>query len=613
MAMSLRPEPARWFECLIARDDLAISVETLAASGEIELATETAAEEAEPVTDLRTLLDDFHLLADRYHHYWPVAIPPADLVGKPARTLFRALQILRTWTTRMEPRIVELERLQAEDTDLAGLREWLLLVQQAELDIGLLVNAGPLLTVQLYRVYDQAQLPDPPAPWLHWTLVQPESGHMLLLGPADQGEKLAHDLSAQRVRRIPLPAWLHGTPRMAVAQIEARLQIHARHRETLQHQLQDSWEEYGLGAVLGEVARLDWFLRQVRYQVNSVNLAWVRGWSSAASAGQLQARLAAAGVRALVHFEAPPAGQSPPLVLRNPAWIRPFELFPRLLGMPSAQEADPSRILALVVPLLFGYMFGDLGQGLVLLAAGLLLKRRWPVTALLIPAGASAMLFGLLFGSLFALENLIPALWLHPMSHPLLVLVIPLVFGTLLLLLGLLLNGLEAGWRGAGRHWWWRDAPVILLYGGLLALLFHPGAGYALLLGLGWTLLGGLLTRQGHPAARLGLAVGEQFEQLFQLAVNTLSFSRVGAFALAHAGLSQAVVALASLAGHGGWLVLVLGNLFILALEGLVVSIQTTRLVLFEFFIRFLRAEGRGFTPLPAPDYPAFTATRSLT
>ncbi len=105
--------------------------------------------------------------------------------------------------------------------------------------------------------------------------------------------------------------------------------------------------------------------------------------------------------------------------------------------------------------------------------------------------------------------------------------------------------------------------------------------------------------------------MGALFEQLFQLAVNSLSFSRVGAFALAHAGLSQAVVALAGLAGHGGWMVLVLGNLFILALEGLVVSIQTTRLVLFEFFIRFLRAEGLGFRPLPAPDYPAFTITRS--
>jgi V/A-type H+-transporting ATPase subunit I len=44
------------------------------------------------------------------------------------------------------------------------------------------------------------------------------------------------------------------------------------------------------------------------------------------------------------------------------------------------------------------------------------------------------------------------------------------------------------------------------------------------------------------------------------------------------------------------------GNALIIAIEGLVVGIQTTRLVLFEFFIRFLRGSGRAFRPLPAAD-----------
>ena len=88
-----------------------------------------------------------------------------------------------------------------------------------------------------------------------------------------------------------------------------------------------------------------------------------------------------------------------------------------------------------------------------------------------------------------------------------------------------------------------------------------------------------------------------------QLAVNTLSFARVGAFALAHAGLSQAVVTLAGLTDHAwaAFLVLLLGNLLVIVLEGLVVSVQTTRLILFEFFIRFLKGEGRPFRPLVPP------------
>ena len=89
-----------------------------------------------------------------------------------------------------------------------------------------------------------------------------------------------------------------------------------------------------------------------------------------------------------------------------------------------------------------------------------------------------------------------------------------------------------------------------------------------------------------------------------QILINTLSFARVGAFALAHAGLShrpwsrwpgRADNALV------GVIVLVLGNVLILVVEGLVVSIQTTRLVLFEFFTRFFRPEGREFRPLAAP------------
>jgi V/A-type H+-transporting ATPase subunit I len=102
-------------------------------------------------------------------------------------------------------------------------------------------------------------------------------------------------------------------------------------------------------------------------------------------------------------------------------------------------------------------------------------------------------------------------------------------------------------------------------------------------------------------AALAGL--GELVEKTLQVLINTLSFARVGAFALAHAGLASAVVALAEAAGHGiGFVVvLVLGNVLIIAIEGLIVSIQTTRLVLFEFFTRFFSPEGRAFRPLAPP------------
>ena len=114
----------------------------------------------------------------------------------------------------------------------------------------------------------------------------------------------------------------------------------------------------------------------------------------------------------------------------------------------------------------------------------------------------------------------------------------------------------------------------------------------------------------GRAAAARKLAAGlaavaELIERTLQILINTLSFSRIGAFALAHAGLSSAIVALmdssSGIAGKAS--ILVLGNLVVLLLEGMVVSIQTTRLVLFEFFARFLVAPGRTFRPLPPPPF----------
>ena len=144
----------------------------------------------------------------------------------------------------------------------------------------------------------------------------------------------------------------------------------------------------------------------------------------------------------------------------------------------------------------------------------------------------------------------------------------------------------------------------MLLYLGLVAAPFAPSALALVLMGVLWY-IGGTAFAARNPAAA-ARAAGELLETVLQLLVNTISFARVGAFALAHAGLAAAVVALAEAAGSGYYAALALGNLLILLLEGLVVGIQTARLVLFEFFIRFLKAEGRPFRPLPEPAQTAF-------
>jgi V/A-type H+-transporting ATPase subunit I len=237
----------------------------------------------------------------------------------------------------------------------------------------------------------------------------------------------------------------------------------------------------------------------------------------------------------------------------------------------------------------------------VLAALGFALRNRMPVLRLLVPAGMSAAVFGLLFGSVFSVEHLIHPLWLNPLERPLVVLGVPLAAGVVLLTNGLALSALASYWAGELREWLATDGGFVLVYLGILAAFFHGAGVVVALAGAAAVALGHAWI---HRGARAGLkALVELLERTMQILINTLSFARVGAFALAHAGLSSAVVALAHAAGgtFGFILVLVIGNVVILALEGLVVSVQTTRLVLFEFFARFFQAEGREFRPLLPP------------
>jgi len=364
--------------------------------------------------------------------------------------------------------------------------------------------------------------------------------------------------------------------------------------------------ERELGAAmraLGHLRRVAWLAEHLEGITTSEYMARLRGWTCEDDPGAIEHALERAGIPAAVSMPLAPRGRQAPSLCVNPPWARPFELFAGLVGTPGRDEADPSLLVAMIAPLLFGYMFGDVGHGAVLIALGLGFKKRFPGTALMIWGGAWAVLFGLLFGSLFGREDVVPALWLHPVSEPLPVLFVPLLFGAFLIFLSFLLNGLEHAWSGRFGEWLLTEAglPLALILFG--AALIHPELFWAVALMLLAQYAGLVAAARHKGAVALVGALGELLEALMQLVVNTLSFIRVGAFALAHAGLSLAVISLAdSTSSVLTWLlVMAVGNALIIAIEGLVASIQTTRLVLFEFFNRFLSAGGRAFEPLAPP------------
>jgi V/A-type H+-transporting ATPase subunit I len=600
----MRPQPARWFAALVAREDTTLLLEALAATGAVELQARAAAALPDELRDVLPRLGEFAALEARHGAYWPAdRSRPSRFPEAPAATLARALDVLRRWAAAAGPGITALQSL---DAHRAATVAWLAALAALR-DTGIhrspaaLADCGPLLLAALVEV-PQSQDTLRAEGALLRALPDGEAGsRMLLLADAACAARLREQVVAAHGHWWPAPGWLAQDLPASIAGGHAELARIDAAAVGHRHALDGAAAAHGLVNVLSDLARLRWLLGAVRGLEADGLFARLHGWTSDREGARLLAAVEASGARALIHFPPAPADLPPPLLLANPAWARPFELFARAYGVPSRDEADPTPLLALVVPLMFGYMFGDVGQGAVLFAAGFWLRRRHPLGRLLMWGGAASVGFGFVFGSVFAREDLIAPLWLHPLAHPVTVLAVPVAAGAALLALGLGLSALGACWRHALGDWLRRDAGSVACWLGLLAALFDARALWLAAGGALWMAVGHAL-HAGRAAALLG-GLGECLERTLQLCVNTLSFARVGAFALAHAGLGSAVAALADAASHplAAALAMLAGNLVILLLEALVVSIQATRLVLFEFFARFLTAAGRVFVPLPPP------------
>ncbi len=325
-----------------------------------------------------------------------------------------------------------------------------------------------------------------------------------------------------------------------------------------------------------------------------------------------------------------------PILFNNPFLIRPFERLTTLYGVPSYKEVEPTVFLAVSFLLLFGMMFGDVGQGAVLTGAGYYLFRRmyrfFDYGIILMECGVSSMIFGLMYGSVFGVEDLIPALWLHPMDNVEHFMTVSVWVGVGIISLGLILNMVNilrqrryrdlltsSGLAGALFYWLLAGMAARRFLAGPLAANEVALAKWAMLILLTVMVfhrpLGRLISKMmGRPWDEKESGAGgilestiEVLDGLLKYLANTVSFVRVAAFALTHAGLFVAVFSLADTirAGQGQgpwyWLTLVVGNMVIIVLEGLVVSIQTVRLEYYEFFGKFFQGGGEPFKPIFGP------------
>jgi len=345
-----------------------------------------------------------------------------------------------------------------------------------------------------------------------------------------------------------------------------------------------------------------------------------------------------------------PAAQaaSVPVQMKNPRFLGPFQMLVQNYSIPEYGAVDPTPFVAVAYLVMFGLMFGDVGHGAVLLLLGLFgtLGYRGAsenvrnLLRLVAWCGGAAMAAGVLFGSYFGMQWL-PPLWFdyhgivagHAQSGYVKdiysVLLITIYFGIAVIGLGLLLNWVNLV---AKRRWFnliFDKGGLIgsWIYGAGVYVAFYfvrhdyrglPGASsLALLIGLPVLLLAAkppLEHLRHQPRRRFTLLTPVDFfmEWIVEILeifsgylANTLSFMRVAGLGIAHVSLMIAFFTIANMLrgpggglGAGSILVLVAGNLLVIALEGLSAGIQSLRLNYYEFFSKYFSGTGRAYQPV---------------
>jgi len=339
-------------------------------------------------------------------------------------------------------------------------------------------------------------------------------------------------------------------------------------------------------------------------------------------------------------------GDEIPVRFNNPRALAPFQMLVSNFGVPEYGTIDPTPFVMPLYLAMFGLMFADVGQGLVLSILGylgvhFLKKKRGKeglrnLSWLVVWCGCSSMLFGALFGSYFG-KGLLPPLWFnfhsiiegHPSGSAMVsdvfdILSITIYFGIAVIFLGLIFNwvniirekkwmelvfdkgGILGGWMYAGgiyiasfmiahNYKEFPRGPVLCLLVGLPALLlfikepyhyFKHGAGEDS--NLGMAIINFLMEW-----------VVELLEIFSGYLSNTLSFMRVAGLGIAHVCLMISFFTLAGMtSGVSSVLILILGNVLVIALEGLSAGIQALRLNYYEFFTKFFHGTGKLYTPI---------------
>jgi len=354
--------------------------------------------------------------------------------------------------------------------------------------------------------------------------------------------------------------------------------------------------------------------------VRGHSAAALAGWVPADQLGDLTGRLTGIGCAAVPLPR--PRGADAPTLVAGSAGQRALSPLVSTYGTVPYADINPAWLAWGSYVLMFGMMFGDVGDGLLLIAAAAALRWGWPRWArryraawpFVAGAGLAATAFGFGYGEFFGPTGVVPTLWLDPLARPVPLLLAGIGVGAALLAgayaLGTINRWREGGWPLA------LYAPSGIagaaLFGGLgvLAAGWYYHIGALLIAGGGLAFAALVLAFAGFASEAGGGGVGvtqasiEVFDLIVRLGSNVVSFARLAAFGLAHAALGLLVWQGAkSLAHHGGLgiaaavVLFAAGSALAFGLEALVAAVQALRLEYYELFSRVFVGQGRPFRP----------------
>ncbi len=459
----------------------------------------------------------------------------------------------------------------------------------------------------------------------------------LYFAPADNAGDIDDIFTSLYFERIWIPEFVHGKPEEALAGIRRRV-------GELQGELAEIVTPAGIAAEeeLAKIRDMTAWLHTMnqlyemkRYALVFNHTFYISGFVPENRYDGFEKQIESLpGVRIKEAEQKQEVPAKPPVQLKNGWFARPYQMYTEMYGLPSYGDLDPTNMVAWVYSVLYGLMFADVGQGVVLGLVGFFFmwkKKGLAIGRILARASIFCCLFGLLFGSVFGYEHVLDpvfkAVGLHEKPFEVmradnitLVLLASVFAGVFIVALAILTSIVSKLRRR-------RVGEALVSANGVagfifyLALVFlvtdmmllHTGIAFQLWYVLLLILLPLLVMYMQEPLSHListgklhvesvsDLFVGgffELFVVMLEFLANTVSFLRVGGFVLAHAGFMTVVMTLADMAGALAPIVVVIGNIFVLCLEGLIVGIQALRLNYYEVFSRFFDADGEPFEPL---------------